>query len=738
MGDLVQDRVGKLAEGAFCVLVLALVAASLYSGLWQRGAVPMDLSPALDLPPWQEARAMGEPATLDTAAALQVERYYPWYAWMNQGGSVLWNNGEGLGEPFLAAWRTRALSPFSLPLYFMELHHALVLSSLLKVLVAGLCAYYAARQFAFPAATALLAAFGFALGAPFVVHSPAPLSDVLPWLPLLFVSAERLILGQWRAWPLCGLVLALMLLGGEPHGAAMIILALPLYVAIRAAGDLRAPSMPRALITVVFAIALAFGLAAVQLFPFREFTDQADMLSGTAAMLGVRDIFAMLHPAFANAPHGAATASLLYLGAVPLLLLPLWLSVREFAQPTQRGRVEAAVLLAVILSLVPCVAGDLLNTLIAHDGPGPEHFLVLNAWAFALLAAAAAQEWIELTKDEARIAFARLVRLLPAIWAMLLGASICGAALAGGGWGGVGMLVAAGVAVFALLAASIFRPNARMLGYGFAIVTAVTMVMALGPLRPVTEGAAVFPETGVVKSLQKIGGRIGGSPRLQEWPLAVNRVDQVFPASGIMLNRLQAFLERTQADPLLMRRTGAQGLLLTTEDIRGPYASVRPVLNIREVFGSGAILFRDNEARPRARMIYAGRRTEKYAPDAVRSDAPPVLESSTLPETDNGPVANVMITEETPTRVTLKVEKSRPAVLVLADAWYPGWRATVDGAPKEVVRVDGLFRGVELGEGAHDVVIEYDPASLKWGMGISALSAVFLLLGVARFIFSAE
>lgn len=681
---------------------------------------------------------MGGAETLDAAAALQVERYYPWYAWLNRGGSILWNNAEGLGEPFLAAWRTRALSPFSIPLYFMELHAALALSALLKVLVAGIAAFYAARRFAFPAATSLLAALGFALGAPFVVHSPAPLSDVLPWLPLLIVSAERLVLGQWRAWPLCALVLGLMLLGGEPYTVAMLMLALPVYVGIRAAGDLRAPSLARALITVVFAIALAGGLAAVQLFPFREFLGQADVLSGPPATLGLGDIFAAIHPALIGAHAGSTMATLLHLGLVPLLLLPLWLSVREFAQPTQRGRVEVAAVLAVLLSLVPILGGKFLEWSIAHDGPGPEHFLVLNAWAFALLAASAAQEWVELTKDEARLAFARLVRTLPVMWAVLLGLAIGGAALHGGGWAAVATLVVAGVAVLALLAASIFRPNARMLSYGLAAVSAATMLLALAPMRPVTEAASAFPETTVVTSLQKIGGRIGGSPRLQEWPLAVNNVEQVYPSSGIVLNRLRAFLERVQVDPLLMRRTGAQGLLLTTEDIRGPYASVRPVLNIREVFASGAILFRDTEAQPRARMIYAGRRTEKYAPDQVRSDAPPVLESSTLPETDDGPVAKVAIVEESPSRVAFKVEKSRPAVLVLADAWYPGWRATVDGAPAEVVRVDGLFRGIELGEGAHDVVLEYDPASLKWGMGVSAASAVLLVLGIARFLLSAE
>lgn len=327
----------------------------------------------------------------------------------------------------------------------------------------------------------------------------------------------------------------------------------------------------------------------------------------------------------------------------------------------------------------------------------------------------------------------RLARTLPLVWGGLILAAVVTLIFRGSGWGSLGFVLLVALAVFVLTGITLFRPNARLLSYGLAAISAASLLVCLAPVRPETPAAQVFPETTVVKSLEKIGGRIGGSPRLQEWPLAVNGVQQVFQSSGLQLNRLREFLARVQEDPLLMRRTGAQGLLLTTEDIRGPYAAVRSVLGIREVFASGAILFRDTVAQPRARMIYAGTRTEKYAPNQVRSDGPPVLENSTLPEKDDGPVAKLNIVEEHPDRIVFHVDKTRPAVLVVADAWYPGWRAQVDGAPAEVVRVDGLFRGVELGEGEHEVVLEYTPATLRWGFGISAAAAVLVLLGLVQF-----
>jgi hypothetical protein len=86
----------------------------------------------------------------------------------------------------------------------------------------------------------------------------------------------------------------------------------------------------------------------------------------------------------------------------------------------------------------------------------------------------------------------------------------------------------------------------------------------------------------------------------------------------------------------------------------------------------------------------------------------------------------------------VEVDASAPegATLVLYDSYDPGWKATVDGQPADVVRADGLFRAVRLAPGRHHVSFVYRPASLVYGAVLSAL-AVALLLGLgiyARFV----
>jgi hypothetical protein len=62
--------------------------------------------------------------------------------------------------------------------------------------------------------------------------------------------------------------------------------------------------------------------------------------------------------------------------------------------------------------------------------------------------------------------------------------------------------------------------------------------------------------------------------------------------------------------------------------------------------------------------------------------------------------------------------------LVLADTYYPGWSATVDGRPVSIAPYAGLLRAVELPPGARQVVFDFQPASVRIGLALSGLSVV--------------
>jgi hypothetical protein len=92
---------------------------------------------------------------------------------------------------------------------------------------------------------------------------------------------------------------------------------------------------------------------------------------------------------------------------------------------------------------------------------------------------------------------------------------------------------------------------------------------------------------------------------------------------------------------------------------------------------------------------------------------------------------SVRITAYTPDRVVLTSEVASPAVLILADAFYPGWEATVDGLPAPLLRANLMFRGLALEPGRHEIVFSYRPAAWRLGVAVSLGALAVLAAAIA-------
>ncbi len=80
-----------------------------------------------------------------------------------------------------------------------------------------------------------------------------------------------------------------------------------------------------------------------------------------------------------------------------------------------------------------------------------------------------------------------------------------------------------------------------------------------------------------------------------------------------------------------------------------------------------------------------------------------------------------------PERVTIEAHLGEPGYLVLTDAYYPGWNATIDGQPAEILRADYYFRAVLLPEGEHRLEFVYDPPSFRLGVALSGVGLICLI-----------
>jgi hypothetical protein len=89
----------------------------------------------------------------------------------------------------------------------------------------------------------------------------------------------------------------------------------------------------------------------------------------------------------------------------------------------------------------------------------------------------------------------------------------------------------------------------------------------------------------------------------------------------------------------------------------------------------------------------------------------------------------------TPEKIVIQANTDAAGYLLLTDTYYPGWSATIDGQPADVLRADVMFRAVRLEPGTHQVEFDYRPATLYWGSRVSAVALLLwlvALIGVVR------
>jgi hypothetical protein len=89
---------------------------------------------------------------------------------------------------------------------------------------------------------------------------------------------------------------------------------------------------------------------------------------------------------------------------------------------------------------------------------------------------------------------------------------------------------------------------------------------------------------------------------------------------------------------------------------------------------------------------------------------------------------SVRIVERRDTRVVVEKTGPDPGFVLLTDAFYPGWIASVDDEPARLLRADVMFRAVRVGSGTRRVVFEYHPTALKVGIWTTAAAIVAMLV----------
>jgi hypothetical protein len=210
---------------------------------------------------------------------------------------------------------------------------------------------------------------------------------------------------------------------------------------------------------------------------------------------------------------------------------------------------------------------------------------------------------------------------------------------------------------------------------------------------------------------------------------AAARVDQVEMYTGLDAVRFaRLYSHFPEGRWRMFRRFGLTHLL------------VEPALNPREALElkgalDGATLVEDRPGAPWQAWSVPHRPWASFAPGAVAfPDPQPTLErlaanlaagsdevvvqALRAPPTAPGRVLSVRRGLE---EVEVVAEADGEALLVVNDAWWPGWVARLDDREVPIWPADVLVRAIPFPAGRHTLTMRYAPPEVAWGAALSAL-----------------
>jgi len=706
----------------------------------------------------------------------------------------LWNPASMGGRPFHANSESATLSPFSLPAYVLPFWRSLAVMAALKLFVAAFGAFLLARTVGMRFGGALMAGlvFGFSLWAvTWVSWTTMSVWAYLPWLCLLSELCVRRP-GPLPFAGLAGVV-GLQFLGGHPSSSFQVLVAVALFWGVRAVA-LRGGRIPLRLLTLAGALLAGTALAAIMLIPFLELLAHSiDVEVRTSASASAHEPARYLLGVFLHDWWGRGSrvsleyASSLEEHAYYVAALPLMLAVAALARARRRERLVVAGVGA--LALAVAVGIPPFFTIVSHL-PGFEaarngRLAVISVLCVAMLAGWGLDD---LAGSEALARRRRLVLgigvaifLLPLLYVTLgrrVDLGVLGGALRAS-WGfehaspdssdvvrlaSVLEWVVLGAAAVALL---FLRVRGRLAATPFVALALVLVALDLfkagmGYNPAIRESVAVQPTTPAIRYLQsRRPARFAGLHPQAPITLAVPMSPNVAMRYGLLDARgydlpveeryarlWQQVIAQSPAcnyafcpesagtSPKALRGLALLGVRDLLQNRRDP-----PLRGFRAAYdGPDARIYENPSALPRAflvdrqRVVHGG----DAARTAVTSPAFPARTVAVterripgIPQAGSGrPPGRARIAAYERERVVVETDARGPALLVLTDSWFPGWRATLDGRGTPIERVDYLIRGVRVPAGAHRVELRYEPASWRAGWIVS-LVALLAILGAA-------
>jgi hypothetical protein len=699
-------------------------------------------------------------------AQLLVPNYFLVANMWHQGIVPLWNPYCGTGVPLIGDIQASVLAPVHWLLAVFPSARTYNLILVGEIAVSCLGVYWLARLLTLCRPGAVFAAFAYGFS-PFILCYLELLSGTSHALLPLLLASFVLLARKTGFWPLLGAVLATStyVLSGHPESSLYgVVAAVVLYSLVRVTLSRSDSSYLNAVADVGLVGFFSFCFCAPVLLPFAElvgcgesykfavgqsaFAPWPSLLlnlitpvnSGTSPFLGAL-VLPMLAMVPAAARRGRGLICGIYLGILFafFFIAQLWpfswiLLIRPFSY------LVTIYLIPVFLLGISVLAGMGLNALAEHLKVGSKLPLSLLLMALSLILSwllIGALHWSALD-----LSFCNFDDTQPTS-ALALSSVILNAVLQ--------LLVLAVLVLLACFRASPMRKKnlANCSVWLIVLLNLVSLLVNLRvalPLQPKFN----FPRAEIIDYLAKTPGRVLSvcehvlKPNANcVYGIASFRVhNPILPAHFCDIARLcgadiDAFQNQSYSKGI-----SAFVDLGSIRYVLSQYAPLdsryRQVYLSKEAIG----VYENTQARPQAylseKFQIAADEQQALAllklanpldkPLVIVADAAVQGELSKLAGDKTLLKAEAQCSRPSPNEVVINTKSNRAALLVLTDTFYPGWSATVDGAPAAISRANLLFRAVPVSAGKHQVRFNYLPRWFLIGLALAGAAMLSLVI----------
>lgn len=721
-----------------------------------------------------------------------AQLFIPWFiisarSWLS-GHLPTWNPWAQAGMPLLGSSQAGTLYPPNLLFLVLAPTIANNLSIIATFLLAGLGAWLLARRLTGDGVAAAVGGLGFGLCAFLFAHiGHQSMIAGAAWLPWMLYGYElvREHLSPWRLL-VPGAGVALAALAGHSQIFFMDLLMFALYVA--GVTLLGKPQRPvRCALSGLVAVAVGLGLAAVQLVPtilvaqvsLRHSLSYRDAMSFSLPalqlpMLIFPYLFGKTLPGGPYAATYGGIYNLTELSGYPGMALVVFASAGLVALKSDRR--ARAVLVVGAVSLALAIGPSTPLSKLVYGLPAYGQF---RAWgryivgldlAVAMLAAYGVKVIRSGTRAQRKVAaalaatagcavvvLAFVVPRLHDVRHIIPGSKPLLAALViPCSFAVVGVAAAVGIVrtrVGAVLLVAAVAADAFFSFGGFYEwrQTGPTAAQyAAGLATPATPWGGVAAAPGGIGRYLYMG--------TYTEPLGADFVDFTDAKGLDSVNANNVLMSRDYAEAVGMTDSG---LVLYTDDLWRPTSRVLDLLRVTTVVlrpemtrggpPPSSLLVNGRPAGHLTRYEYTPRLPEAFlvgsaSParftqemQAIHGTAPfdpgavALIDKAcaSCPTGAPGPAGSAGGVTWGYNQAAVGVDATRPAMVVVSQAWSAGWEARIDGRPAPVVRVDGLVQGVPVPAGSHRVVLAYRAPGLRAGflIGLATL-AILLVTGV--------